>query len=426
MRSFYLVAILLLILQTVACAGLSATGPAERGEHQLMRNAMLEDLRNGRLTRNAVVDLATVVAQRELLESKGSEAVQRVQQVRLCARSLEGPLTERAEGDDKAAPLAAMALLLVDRGEPGAWRKHLDATDPAWRAVAVRTLTDIQYGKERRAAMLDPDEQVRRAAVQASEKAMDEADREVLLDTARNDPDRLVRVTAVRALGWVATEQDVLAMRDLWAGAPQPVRQSLVAAWSFPGTLDRGGKRELLWVAESQSGTPLVIAGGILMRLGGSTRGVGLAALRTAMQAGVARDRAMAIALAPAAEPEFRSLLEELAEQAEPSVQVAALAKLATLPAFKPQASKKLGELAASDEPGAVDARQAMARLGDRRVIRLLLKDAKSSDLLRRQIAMRALLSLDEYARAAFFLADPDAGMRTKTACELLAASARW
>lgn len=426
MRSLPLVAILLVVLQTVACAGLSATGPAERGEHQVMRRALLEDLRDGRLSRDAVVDLATVVAERELTQAKGAEAVQRVQQVRLCARSLEDTLADRAEGRDEAAPLAAMALLLVDRGEPEAWREHLDASDPAWRAVAVRTLTDAAHGKSRRAAMLDPDQLVRRAAVQASEKAMDPADRAVLLDTARNDPDRLVRVTAVRALGWVATEQDVLAMRDLWTAAPQPVRQSLVAAWSFPGTLERGGRRELLWVAETQSGTPMVIAGGILTRLGGTTRGVGLAALRKAMQEGVARDRAMAIAMAPIAEPQFRSLVEELSEQAEPSVRVAALAKLATLPDHKDKAHKKLGEIAASDRPGSSEARDAMARLGDRRVIRLLLDQAKSPKLRARQDAMRALLSLDEYARAAFFLADPDAGLRTRTACEILAASVRW
>lgn len=426
MRLPYLLAILLLVLQTVACAGLSATGHARRGEHEAMRRAMLEDFREGRLTRDAVADLAAVVAERGLLETKGAQAVQRVQQVRLCARCLEDPLSERAEGKDEAAPWAAMALLLVDLGEPEAWRAHLNAQDPVWRAVAVRTLIDSDHAKRRRSAMLDPDKLVRLAAVQASEKAMDPADRPALIDTARNDPDLLVRVTAVRALGWVATEQDVLAMRDLWARAPQPVRQSLVAAWSFPGTLERGGERELRWVAETQSGAPSVIAGGILMRLGGPNRGVGLAALRRVMQEGIARDRAMAINMVPLGEAGFRELVEKLAQQAEPQVRVAALAKLALDPKSKAEARKKLGELAASERPGAGEARSAMARIGDRRVMQLLLKQAKSSDRQSRREAMQAFLALDDYARAAFFMADPDAGLRTRAACEILAASARW
>ncbi|MFW5740307.1 MAG: HEAT repeat domain-containing protein [Myxococcota bacterium] len=426
MRLPHLLAIVLIALSSSACAGLSSTGHARRGEHIAMRRAMLEDFRQGRLSPDAVAELAAVVAERELTQATGTAAVQRVQQVRLCARALDDALSERAERDDEAAPLAAMALLLVDRGEPEAWREHLDSDDPAWRAVAVRTLTEREHGPERRKAMLDLDERVRLAAVQASERAMDPADRVVLLDTARNDPDRLVRVTAVRALGWVATEQDVLAMRDLWSRAPLPVRQAIVAAWSFPGTLERGGQRELLWVAETQAGTPMVIAGGILVRLGKPTRGTGLAALRRAMQEGIARDRAMAIAMVPLDEPGFRELVGELAKEAEPAVRVAALAKLATDPKAGAEARKELGALAVSERPGADKARAAMARIGDDRVTKLLLKQAKSADERERREALAGFLALEDYARAAFFMADPDAGLRTRAACEILAASARW
>jgi len=425
MRFSYLVLFLVVILQTVACASLSASGHAERGEHEAMRRALLEDFRHGRLSQDALVDLASTVAEREVSTARGGKAVQRVQQVRLCARSLEDVLSDRAERDDEAAPYAAMALLMVDRGEPEAWRGRWGSEDPAWRAVAVRTLVEPEHGRRRRTAMLDPDELVRQAAVRAAEKAMDPSDRATLLDTARNDPNRLVRVTAVRALGWVATDQDVLAMRDLWASAPSPVQQALVAAWSFPGTLERGGKRELVWVAETQSGAPMVIAGGILMRMGGETRGVGLAALRKAMQHGVARDRAMAIAMAPLSEPGMRELVQDLSEEAEPKVQVAALAKLAQS-SDGDEARKRLGEIAVSEEPGNREAQQAMARIGDARVTRLLLDHAKRADPKQRQEALRGFLALEDYARAAFFMADPKVALRTRAACEILAASARW
>jgi hypothetical protein len=39
---------------------------------------------------------------------------------------------------------------------------------------------------------------------------------------------------------------------------------------------------------------------------------------------------------------------------------------------------------------------------------------------------MRSFLALEDVARAAFFLSDPDAGVRMGTACSLLSASSRW
>ncbi len=386
-----------------------------------MRQALREDYRKGRLSPAAVQDLARVVGERELHQAEGKTGIQRVQQVGLCARELEDSLKKRAALHDAAAPWAALALLEVDRGDPATWRQLADSSDDGWRAVGVRTLDHRRYGGKRRAAMLDPDERVRRSAVLAALEARDTADRDMLLDVARNDPSRLVRVTAIRALGWVAIESDVLAMRDLWATAPQPVRQALVAAWSFPGTLERGGQRELIWVAETHAGTPSVMAGGILMRLGGQTRGIGVAALRKGMQAGIARDRAFAISMVPLSEPGILDLVKKLAEEAEPQVRVAALSKLATHPETGAEARKKLGEIAASDEPTADKAQQAMARLGDRRVLRLLLNKAKSSDLRIRQSALRGLLALGDTQRAAFFMADPNAALRTRAACELLA-----
>lgn len=215
-------------------------------------------------------------------------------------------------------------------------------------------------------------------------------------------------------------------MRDMWASAPASVQQALVAAWSFPGALERGGQRELIWVAETQAGTPAVIAGGILMRLGGDTRGVGLAALHQSIREGVARDRVLAIAMAPLGEPSFRTLIEKLADDAEPIVRVAALEKLARDPKQRAAAQEKLGHLAVSQQPGSKEAQWAMARTGDARVTRLLLTQAKSPEEQERQQAMRALLALDDYARAAFFMADPDVSLRTRTACEILAASALW
>jgi HEAT repeat protein len=158
------------------------------------------------------------------------------------------------------------------------------------------------------------------------------------------------------------------------------------------------------------------------MRLGGERKGAGLAALHKGMQAGSPRDRAFAISMAPIKENGFRELIEKLAEDAEPDVKIAALVKLSALAETSAEAKKKLGELAISKEPGFMEARAAMARIGDRRVIRLLLDQAKKPDPKVRESTMSSFMALDDLERAAFFLADPDPSLRMNTACSLLVA----
>lgn len=173
-------------------------------------------------------------------------------------------------------------------------------------------------------------------------------------------------------------------------------------------------------VAETETSNASVVAGGILLRLGGPDRGLGVAALMRALQSGEDSSRLLAIAMVPVSEPEVRNAVQRLAEQGEPRVKVAAVAKLATWHETKQDATNALGALAVSQAEAAKPARLAMARLGDRRVTRLLLDQAKSRDKQDREHAMNALVVLGDYQRAAFFLADPDANVRMGTACRLL------
>ena len=425
MRMLAIATFLLLSVLTVACSGLSAMQPARDGQHAEMRIALHEDMRHGRLDRKAVASLARIVAEREIREAKDGEAVRQVLRARARARELENVFERRAKQNDPAAPHAAMALLDVGRGNPSKWRSHINSTDPGWRAVAVRTLTGKKNGDARRKGMLDHNQQVRRAAVRAAEDAADLADREVLLDTAQHDPDNVVRVTALRAFAAIATEPDVQTMRDMWSMADSPIRQGLVNAWAHPKVLELGGLRHVMWVAETQTGIPSIIAGGVLLRLGGETKGVGSAALYKGAQDGSAHDRAFAIAMAPIEAPGWVELLEKLSEDAEPTVRIAALEKLASHPKTAASAKEKLEKIAVADLPESFDAKQAMARVRDQRAATLLLADANSSKLDVRESAMKAYVALEEYARAAFFLSDRDARLRMTAACTLLMALSR-
>src|SRR5204863_8001511 len=94
----------------------------------------------------------------------------------------------------------------------------------------------------------------------------DRADRRALLEAARLDPNPLARALASRALGDIADDEVVLALRDLYARADESLRQSIVEAWGQKQAAASGGIRELLRVAENERGTAPIEAGWVLLR----------------------------------------------------------------------------------------------------------------------------------------------------------------
>ena len=421
-----LVASIALALSIVSCAGPSALRPARSGDIAALKVALERDLRDGRLTRSSVTELAETIASRELSVASGKEAVQRVQQLKPCARHLEDPLEQRTKMADPSAPDAALILLDAHLVDSDRWASRAGDPDPLWRAAAVRGMIEPEAGKSRRAAMLDPDENVRLAAVRAAEEARDPADAARLVDVARLDPNPLVRVTAVRALGQIGTPELVLTLKDLWNQAGDPVRQAIVVAWSWPGMLEGGGQRELISIAETSGGDNSILASSILVRLGPETRGIGVSGLLRNIQNGTARERALAITLAPYDDPDIKNAIKKASDEKDPEVRLAAFSKLARDPVERPKALEQIGMLAASSMPIATKAKAVLARLGDPRVTALLIKDGQSKDPQQRLEAVRGLLDLDDVARAALFLADADPGVRTRAACQILVASERW
>jgi hypothetical protein len=418
--------IAVLLVALCSCAAPSSLGPARSGDLPALRAAIAQDVAEGRLTRESLVDVAVALASNEIRSAKGPAASQRIAQLKACARHLEPPLLERAGAREAVGADAAMALLLARRGDPEAWRRHVSSADPAWRSVGARTLTAPIDGATRRALVVDPDENVRLAAARASDDARDPADAGLLFEAARLDPSPLVRVAAVRALAAVGGADTALRLKDLWPHAPEPVRQAIVGAWAFPGLLEAGGRRELLLVAETAQGTAAILAGGILFRLGGEVRGAGAAALAKALEQGLARDRALAIHMTPLDDSHVREAVKKAAASREPEVQVAALGRLAREPSERAKALEALGGLAASSLPVAARAKEAMARLGDARVTALLVRDTLSREAATRFAAARGLVELGDLARAALLLADPEPDVRTRLSCEILLASERW
>src|SRR5690606_16602338 len=104
-----------------------------------------------------------------------------------------------------------------------------------WRAVGVRTLHRDSDRQKRQAAMLDPSPRVRRGAIRASAQAQDVADLDLLFETARLDPDLLLRNEALRAMsavlrgdGGKARAGDLaIRLRDLYVAGDDAIKEDV-------------------------------------------------------------------------------------------------------------------------------------------------------------------------------------------------------
>lgn len=423
MRRFAFVALLYSLTSALpGCASSGSVRAAERGEWPALRASLSDRARRGDLGGREVRSLARAVAERELASARGDEGLQRVNEVRSCAKPLEDALEGRADARGRDAVGARAAYVLVDAGlaRPGRWDATDAHPDGAWRTVAARALTGSGDGAARRKLFLDLDARVRRAALQASLDAEDPADTASLLEVARLDPDGVVRNTAAAALGRIGGAEVVSALRDRWESADEPMRAAIAAAWASEESARAGGRERLLWAISSHAGAASIAAASSLLRFGGRDAGYGAATLARFIDEDTSDNRILAIRLSSPADPDLKQALRHAAESDDRPVRVAALHRLAYDPQERASALAKLGPIAAGSSDEASDARSALAELRDRRAVLLLFQDREHKDPDRRARAATELASMGEAPWAAPTLADADPSVRTRAACALL------
>lgn len=402
------------------CASSGAVRSAQQGDLPALKKQLAEGLKNGALSAGESRDVAHAVAAREIKLAKGDEGVVRIDDVLACVRDLEGVLDHKSGEKDATAARAAFAL--VDSHLAGSrWVDKASSDDPGWRAVGARSLLDQSDAERRRTLFVDLDTQVRRGALFAAIDAPFVEDAPVLLETVRLDPDRLSRTLAARAVGAVGGRTVVLALKDRWAAADEPLRATFASAWAHPSSAKDGGLDQLLWAAETEQGVPSLTASASLLRFGGKESNIGAAALARSIESGSSNTRVIAINLAPLDRPELRAAVKKATEDGDVAVKVAALGKIALLKDERAHALDELGGIAASDSPQRNAARSAMAMLRDRRVVSLLADDLTSSKPGVRMWAAQQLASMHELPQAAQGLADDDVSVRTRVACSILA-----
>lgn len=423
----------LLAFALAGCAGSEALSLVREGRLPEARVAYGETLDQGDVSGARARELAQEVLLRDVNGAEGAAGARTLRAVARCASHLANALSDKASGTDAAA--AEAALVRIESGADAEERARIAARrgEPLFRAAGTRALVEGgDAGEPRRAAFLDADPAVRRAALGASADARDARDTEPLIEAARVDPDPFARTLAVRALGRIGGDRVVLAFADMYATADEPLRQGIVAAWSAPACFDVGGRTALLRVNDDR-GAPAIAAAHALLSHGGGGAADAAARLARAIDEGPSRDRVYAIAVAPLGDEGVRAALRGAAQDGDEPVRVAALARLyeAELTAGGADGARRrdlenqLVRVAEGETESARAAQRALARGGFRGLLPRLLRDAVSKDPGRRADAGEQLVELGELPRAAALAMDGEPSVRARVACAVLTAPER-
>ncbi len=439
----------LVLSLAVAGCGSPAYRAAESGDRAKLRAEIEGEHQRGVLSNLEAAKLARVVATRELATAKDeATATARVKETQGCAADLDEALADRMKKHDGAG--AEAALLRIEDGKlcDGDARDYLSDGDDRWRAVGTRTLHRDEDRKRRQAAVLDPSPRVRRSAIRASADAKDVSDLDLLFETARVDPELILRNEALRAMsqilrgaesGKARAAAHATRLRDLWTAGDDAIREDIGVAWALSPVFENGGRQALRVEIASGKGPGAIAAAAVVLRT--APRDAELAASASALLTrtiaeGSRRDRLHAVASARLAGTELEALRAASREE-DRDIRVPALARLLDSKPDRDTAVRSLEIIAgqgvkagpaSEDGPtleAAARARLALAYAGDLRIQAWIEQDLASSDPTRRLGAASALAALGRPARAVMLLADPDASVRTRAACTMLVAGRR-
>ena len=352
---------------------------AEAGNLPELRRAIAAELASGELGADDAREIARLVAEHEIHGATGPVGAEKLRGLASCVRPLDDALEDRAEVRDEPGAAAAMlrldARLADDELEEYAAlaRAAEGSLAGVWRAVGARALTREEQPEDvalRRKLVVDGDERVRLGALRAALQAPDAGDSAAVLEAARLDPLPLARTVAIRVAGVHGGERTVLVLKDMWPLGDEPSRQAIADAWGTPASLDAGGRRELLWAAETQRGSPSIAAAHALVRAGGAGKSEGIGVLTRAIETGPAKDRLYAILIAPLDAPPIAAAVRKAEKDSDEAVALAAVAKRLESPGGGAPSAKEragAGEAAAGrgqgrHHPGALGEERAGPR----------------------------------------------------------------
>ncbi len=378
------------------------------------------------LDTDLLLEVAKVVASRELVTSPLRDAERRVVEVADCASQLQAPLEVLAERGGAPGAIAVQVLIDAD-----AWdgdlndlvgRYSSDKRDE-WRAVGLRSANQPGHAALRARGFLDADLRVRRAALRASRDAHEKADLSELLEVARLDPDRTSRRLALEAIGATADAEAVRRLRELWPQRDEEERLEITRVWSQEAVYAVGGEEQLAWAVSTQAGLPQLKAAVVLLGNGSaamSTWAEGV--LVEALESGTTEETRYAAEYAPRTK-RVNTALSKLAASGDETR--ALWGAIALVRAGNENGVTRLRRHVDSTIPEVSDAAgYTLGRHGDAKTVEWL--DAQIANPKAERRFTAAVVRFGDGAtqagldRSALMLADTDASVRTRFACWLL------
>jgi HEAT repeat protein len=411
-------------LLTGCSASPSVVKTALHGDLAALKREVASSQKSGSLDADVVDELAWAVAGREVRSAKGPDATSRIHGLSTCAGPLEEVLAERAARRDAAGAAAMLVLIETGRRDPMPLvAEYAQSADGAWRAVGARGTFIRRHATLRRHFLRDPDERVRRTALDAAIAAADPDDTDDLLEAARLDPDPVCQSKAARALGAIGGPRAVLGLEDRFATSDEMLASSIVDAWAMPRAFVAGGEHALTGIVETaDDGLPLLTAALALARIGqGTTAELGAGALARIIDGGTQSEQLAAVGAAPLSDPRVRTAVTAASRSSDEVVRVAALERLALSPNERARSLAGLHELIRGKGSAKQAAALALAGLHDDAAAAVLDASLAERSSSKRREAALGLLDLSRYSSVATALADDDPGVRTSVACSVLA-----
>lgn len=402
------------LLFSTACSSLPGLTSARNADFAALRKT----LKSKRLDPPQVRRLAREVLSAEITRAKDREDRAFVSSLGSCAKALSPALGQRARKHDGVG--AEAALLLYEGGHlRDATKRFRHEKDGAWRALSARAASDDD--DLRRSYFTDDDERVRRAALLAALKAIDEGDVAELLEVARLDPDPVARNRAYQVLGRVGDEKVVLSLRDRFETADEELRLAIVDAWAQPGMYEKGGRRQLARLLTHDRGFDALHAASVLTREQNETlRNRAFNRLLTFTSEGTTDERRMAARLLPQGRKGTTMRLLELTKSDDREVAVIAWARLLGDPEQRELSQATLLKWAKEETSVGFQARSALSVTGDERILPLMLEQMRSKSPESRRVAGATLVRLGAYTELAPLLADEDPNVRHAVACQAI------
>jgi HEAT repeat protein len=466
--------LVLLLLGVTGCSSALVGVARNRPDGEL-----LLALRNvgPRLSVSEARAVARARVQRVFDEPPSDEGVAFVDAVAPCAGSIAGMLRARSEIADVVGARAALVTLDANLVDPTSHVRSFASDDPSWRAVGARAMVlpesqagaapceanwgpcdrdarrGVTIARWRRAAILDPHVEVRRAGLEAAIDAEDPLDLPALVDAARRDPDPLARLLAIDAIGALGSVDGVLALQDLWPQANEDERIAVVESWhevrlaapdargiatdkarSSVETPEMVALVMLARAVDADVGRPSILAAagilsapttheGGLVQAASEGRAIALLVRRTTT--GPISDRLFAIDEPPSAVAPLVAAWREAAKDADAELATAALTRLVepsplVPPVEQAAAAEELMRRIDGATPAAARAMAALSGARTPALVAALLRAATSDDPKSRADAATGLVRSGALAEASVLLADADSAVRGAAVCALL------